>query len=57
VLGEYKSFIVNMHANVLKKKLVLENLELLCNLELVLGIPCILPMSKMMHTLIKLTQK
>jgi len=57
VLGEYKSFIVNMHANVLKKKLALENLELLYNLELVLGIPCILPMSKMVRTLIKFTQK
>jgi hypothetical protein len=57
VLGDYKSFIVNMHANVLKKKLALENLELLCNLELVLGIPCILPMSKMVHTLIKFIQK
>ncbi len=36
MLGKYKSFIVNMDANVLKNKLALKNLELFCNLDLVL---------------------
>jgi len=40
----------------LKKKLVVENLDLLCDLELIFILPCILPMLEVVHTLIKYTQ-
>ncbi len=44
MLGEYKSLIVKMHMDAPKNKLVVENLDLLCDLELTFGLPCILPM-------------
>jgi hypothetical protein len=43
--------------DVLKTKLVVENLDLLCDLELNFALPCILPMLEMGHTLITYTQR
>jgi hypothetical protein len=37
VLGEYKSLVVKMHIDALKIKLVRDNVDILCDLELVLG--------------------
>jgi hypothetical protein len=37
VLGEYKSLVVKMHIDAPKNKLARENLDLLCDLELVFG--------------------
>ncbi len=37
--------------------LVVENLDLLCDLELVFGLLCILPMLEMVHKLIKYIKK
>jgi hypothetical protein len=57
MLGKYKSLVVNMHTNAPKSKLVWENLDLLCDLELVFDLSCILPMLKVVHTLIKYAQR
>jgi hypothetical protein len=57
VFGEYKSLIVKMHMDAPKNKLVTKNLDLLCDYELVFGLPCIFPTLEMVHTLIKYTQK
>jgi hypothetical protein len=57
VLGKYKSFVVKMHIDAPKNKLARENLDLSCDLELVFGLPCILPMLEMVHTLIKYAQR
>jgi hypothetical protein len=40
-----------------KKQLVWENLNLLCDLELILGLPCIFPMLEVVHMLIKYVQR
>jgi len=57
VLGKYKSLVVKMHTNAPKSKPTWENLDLLCDLELILDLPCILPMLEMVHTLIKYVQR
>jgi hypothetical protein len=57
VLGKYKSLVVKMHTNAPKSKLAQENLDLSCDLELVFGQPCILPMLEVVHTLIKYAQR
>ncbi len=57
VLGEYKSLVVKMHMDVPKNKLVAKNLDLMCDLELVFGLPCILPMLEVVHKLIKYSQR
>jgi hypothetical protein len=41
--------------DVLKNKLAIENLDLLCDLELIFALPRILPMLEVVHTLIKYT--
>lgn len=56
VLGEYKSLVVKMHMDVPKNKLVAKNLDLMCDLELGFGLPCILLMLEVVHKLIKYTQ-
>jgi len=53
MLGKYKSLVVKMHIDAWKSKLALENLDLLCDLELVFGVQCIFPMLEAVHTLIK----
>ncbi len=57
VLRKYKSLIVKMHIDAPKSKHAWENLDLLCDLELVFGLPCIFPMFKVVHTLIKYVQR
>ncbi len=57
VLREYKSLIVKIHMDMPKKKLVIKSLDILCNMELVFGLPCIFPMLKVVHMLIKHAQR
>jgi hypothetical protein len=57
LLIEYKSIVVKMYMHAPKSKLVQDNLDLLCDLELVQGLPCILPMLEVVHTLIKYVQR
>jgi len=57
LLIEHKSLVVKMYMDAPKSKLVQDNLDLLCDLELVQGLPCILPMLEVVHTLIKYVQR
>ncbi len=57
VLREYKSFLVEMHMDAPINKLVVEKLDLLCDLELVFGLLCMLPMLEVVHKLIEYVKK
>jgi hypothetical protein len=57
VLRKSKSLIVKMHIHAPKSKFARENLDLLCDLELVFDLLCILPMLEMVHTLIKYARR
>ncbi len=52
-----QTLVAKIHINAPKSELAQENLDLLCDLELVLGLPCILPMLEVVHTLIKYAQR
>jgi hypothetical protein len=55
VYVEYHLLIVKRHAKFAKNEVVLKNLNSLCNVELILGLPYILPSLKCVHMLIKFT--
>ncbi len=57
LLTEYKSLVVKMYMDAPKANYVSDNLDFLYDLELVMGLPCILPMLEVMHTLIKYAQR
>jgi hypothetical protein len=57
VSRKYRSLIVKMHTYAPKCELAQKNLDLMCDLELVFGLPCILPMLEVVHTLIKYAQR
>jgi hypothetical protein len=46
-----------MYMDAPKANYVSDNLDFLYDLELVMGLPCILPMLEVMHTLIKYAQR
>lgn len=56
VTVEYNALIVKMHSNHGKTKCAHENLEMLYDLELILALPCLMPMLEVIHTLIKYAQ-
>jgi hypothetical protein len=56
VMSKYKSLIMKMHLDSSKTKVVQNNLVLLGDLELILGLPCLLLMLEVMHTFIKFAQ-
>jgi len=45
-----------MHVESSKSDVTLKNLNSLCDVELILGLPCILPMLECVHALIKIAQ-
>jgi hypothetical protein len=45
-----------MHDDSAKNVVALKSLNVLCNIEFILGIPCIFPMFEIMHMLIKIAQ-
>jgi hypothetical protein len=51
------SLVANMCMDAPKNKPLWENLDLLCEFQLVLGLPCILPMLEVVHTLITFAKK
>jgi hypothetical protein len=53
VMAEYISLIAKMHSNQDKSKYVRDNLEILCDLELILSLPCVMPMLEVVHSFIK----
>jgi len=56
VMVEYNALIVKMHSNHDKTKFAHENLEMLCDLELILALPCFMPMLEVIHIHIKYAQ-
>jgi hypothetical protein len=48
--------IVKMHVKSSKNDVALKNLNSLCDVEFILGLPCILLMLECVHTLIKIAQ-
>lgn len=56
VYAKYCTLITKMHTKSLKSEVDLKNLNALCNVEFILGLPCILPLLECVHTLIKVTQ-
>jgi hypothetical protein len=45
-----------MHDDSPKNEVVLKNLNVLCNIEFIIGIPCIFPLFDIMHMFIKMAQ-
>jgi hypothetical protein len=56
VYAKYHTLITKMHTKNLKSEVDLKNLNALCNVEFILGFPCIFPLLECVHTLIKVTQ-
>jgi hypothetical protein len=56
VYVKYYTSITKMHTKSLKSEVDLKNLNALCNVEFILGLPCILPLLECVHTLIKVAQ-
>ncbi len=53
VLAQYKSLVVKMHYDCVKSKYVHDNFELLCDLNLILDLPCVMPILEVVHSLIE----
>jgi hypothetical protein len=51
---EYPLLIVKMHLESSNNKVVLKNLDVLCDIKFILGLLCILPMLESIHALIKI---
>jgi hypothetical protein len=56
VYVEYCPLIVKMHVIVAKNEVALKNLNSLCDVKLILGLPCILLLLECLHMLIKFAQ-
>jgi hypothetical protein len=56
VYAKYCPLIVKIHLKSTKSEIVLKNLNALCDVEFILGLPCILPFFKCVHTFIKFAQ-
>jgi hypothetical protein len=53
---EYWPFIMKMHVGSPKSDIASKNLSALCDMELILGLPCLLPLLECVHKLIKIAQ-
>jgi hypothetical protein len=51
---EYQPFIVNMHVDNPKSDITNQNLSVLCDVELILGLPCLLPLFECVTSSFKL---
>jgi hypothetical protein len=56
VMEQYWPLMAKMRVNVSRNNIVAINLNLFCDLELIIGLHVILPFLDFMHTLVKLTQ-
>lgn len=56
ILNEYKTLILNMHQGVPMIQVVAQNLDFFCNLEVMLGLSCLMPMIERLYELIKFSQ-
>jgi hypothetical protein len=53
---KYHPFIIKMHVESSKSDHALRNLHVMCDVELILGLPCILPLIECVHMIIKIAQ-
>ncbi len=53
---QYKSSFVKMHFDYEKSNYIRENFELLCDLNLILDLPCVMPILEEVHSFIKYAQ-
>jgi len=53
---EYHALVLEMHPNDGNNTQATHNLELLCDLEVMMGLSCIMPMLKRLNDLIKFSQ-
>jgi hypothetical protein len=53
VLSEYRALVLKMHQNFVTISQVAHNLQLLCDLEAMLGLSCLMPMLEGLNELIK----
>jgi hypothetical protein len=56
VFVEYKTLMVHMNNDLNRVVMTKTNLEYLCDIEMVIGLMCIMPMLKVVHALIKFIQ-
>jgi hypothetical protein len=56
VLAQCKYLVVKMHSDCEKNKSTHDNFELLCDLDLILGLPCVMPILEVVHSLINYAQ-
>jgi hypothetical protein len=56
VYVEYCTFILKMHVESANSNVVGKNLNVFCDVELILGLSCILSLLETIHTFIKITQ-
>ncbi len=53
---KFHPFIIKTHAKSQRSDVVKKNLKSLCDVEIILGLPCILPLLECVHALIKVVQ-
>jgi len=56
VMFEYHALVLKMHQDVDSNTEVAHNLELLCDLKVMMGLSCIMPMLEKLNELIKFSQ-
>jgi len=56
MLNEYKTLVLNMYKNVPIIQTIAQNLEFFCNLEVMLGLSCLMPMIERLNEFIKFSQ-
>lgn len=56
VYVEYHLLIIKMQTKSSKSEMVQKNLNALCDVEFILGLPCVFPLLECVHVLIKVTQ-
>ncbi len=56
MFGEYKPLVINMSDDVANNAIVNTNYELLCDVETIMGLTCVLPMLEVVQSLSQLVQ-
>jgi hypothetical protein len=56
ILGEYKALVVKMVKNSVSVDIIKPNCELICDLETLLGLSCIIPLLELVQGLSKFAQ-
>jgi hypothetical protein len=54
IYAKFCPLIMKMNTKGVKSDQALKNLNAMCDVELILGLPCVLPLLECLHTLIKI---